>query len=318
MWRWCRRRSSARPATRDDAWRGAYATYAGGACLRLAAGETTVSVTGTGRGGRNQELVLAAAQELARSDLAGGLLSGGTDGIDGPTMRRARSPTTRRSRARKRRAWATGRAIWTTTTRTRSSRALSDLVITGPSDTNVGDIQILLSATLNGGLDGESEDRPLGTPGRAHPAGCRLALGLVGTVGRRRRASATRNCGCGWPKPARALARARVDLFELNYGQASRHLQQAEDYMNAAVGPARREPDAGGRRRARGAGQDARGPASWRAASTGGQRARRRGVEALDRTTGASALQVAHDAVPRRHPPRRSAIGCSTRRPRAS
>lgn len=50
----------------------------------LAGGETTVVVSGTGKGGRNQELILAAAIELA-----GGARvtvgSIGTDGVDGPT-----------------------------------------------------------------------------------------------------------------------------------------------------------------------------------------------------------------------------------------
>lgn len=46
------------------------------------AGETTVTVTGDGRGGRNQELALAAAIALAgRDDVT--ILSLGTDGIDG-------------------------------------------------------------------------------------------------------------------------------------------------------------------------------------------------------------------------------------------
>ena len=53
----------------------------------LGAGETTVSVHGNGRGGRNQELALSAAIEMdklscKRSCL---LLSAGTDGQDGPT-----------------------------------------------------------------------------------------------------------------------------------------------------------------------------------------------------------------------------------------
>lgn len=54
------------------------------ACL-LIGGETTVSLGETpGRGGRNQEFVLAAAQKLM--DLTGTvILSGGTDGEDGPT-----------------------------------------------------------------------------------------------------------------------------------------------------------------------------------------------------------------------------------------
>lgn len=56
-------------------------------CL-LACGETTVTVTGSGRGGRNQELALAAAIEMERRDLSGetlGLAALATDGIDGPT-----------------------------------------------------------------------------------------------------------------------------------------------------------------------------------------------------------------------------------------
>jgi glycerate 2-kinase len=52
-------------------------------CL-LVGGETTVVVRGTGRGGRNQELALAFAGEIA--DVHGiTLLSAGTDGTDGPT-----------------------------------------------------------------------------------------------------------------------------------------------------------------------------------------------------------------------------------------
>ena len=52
-------------------------------CL-LAGGETTVTLRGAGRGGRSQELALAAALELAGvQDVA--LLAAGTDGSDGPT-----------------------------------------------------------------------------------------------------------------------------------------------------------------------------------------------------------------------------------------
>jgi hydroxypyruvate reductase len=48
-------------------------------------GETTVTVTGAGRGGRNQEVALGAAQVLAGTGAAVAVLSAGTDGIDGPT-----------------------------------------------------------------------------------------------------------------------------------------------------------------------------------------------------------------------------------------
>jgi glycerate 2-kinase len=49
-------------------------------------GETTVRVTGSGKGGRNQHFVLSALQELSNHNNADMLiLSGGTDGTDGPT-----------------------------------------------------------------------------------------------------------------------------------------------------------------------------------------------------------------------------------------
>ncbi len=56
------------------------------ACL-LSGGETTVTLgEGHGQGGRNQEFVLAAALALGRAGLRGAVvLSGGTDGEDGPT-----------------------------------------------------------------------------------------------------------------------------------------------------------------------------------------------------------------------------------------
>ena len=51
-------------------------------CL-LAGGETTVRVTGPGKGGRNQEFALALAAEIAGMPIT--VLSAGSDGIDGPT-----------------------------------------------------------------------------------------------------------------------------------------------------------------------------------------------------------------------------------------
>ncbi len=53
----------------------------------LSGGETTVTLTGDhGRGGRNQEFVLAALLKLGHADLRDVvILSGGTDGEDGPT-----------------------------------------------------------------------------------------------------------------------------------------------------------------------------------------------------------------------------------------
>jgi len=58
------------------------------ACI-LAGGETTVTIKGNGKGGRNQEFVLASLIELMKLDMLETdfpvILSGGTDGTDGPT-----------------------------------------------------------------------------------------------------------------------------------------------------------------------------------------------------------------------------------------
>lgn len=50
---------------------------------RVLVGETTVEVTGTGRGGRNQHAAVAAGVEIAGSRHR--ILAVGTDGVDGPT-----------------------------------------------------------------------------------------------------------------------------------------------------------------------------------------------------------------------------------------
>jgi len=53
------------------------------ACI-IAGGETTVTIQGKGKGGRNQEFALSAAIEIDE-DKGIVILSGGTDGTDGPT-----------------------------------------------------------------------------------------------------------------------------------------------------------------------------------------------------------------------------------------
>jgi glycerate-2-kinase len=106
----------------------------------VAGGETTVTVKGTGKGGRNQEFALAASIEL--SGAAGmAVLCAGTDGVDGPTdaagavadgstcdraLERGLSP---RSSLENNDAYSFFRAI-------------GDLVVTGPTGTNVADVAI--------------------------------------------------------------------------------------------------------------------------------------------------------------------------------
>jgi len=114
------------------------------ACL-LSGGETTVTLHGQGKGGRNQEFALATAIEI-RAVPGIAILSGGTDGTDGPTDA------------------AGAVADWTTCERAERFglrprlaleqndaypffERLDDLLITGPTQTNVMDIRILLMVT---------------------------------------------------------------------------------------------------------------------------------------------------------------------------
>ena len=115
------------------------------ACV-LSAGETTVRVTGPGRGGRNQEFALAAARELALRFDAAVFASIGTDGIDGPTdAAGALADTTTVQRAGARGLGPPVRYL------SRNDAVaffdpLGDLVRTGPTGTNVGDLQVALIA----------------------------------------------------------------------------------------------------------------------------------------------------------------------------
>jgi hydroxypyruvate reductase len=118
----------------------------GGPLCVLSSGETTVRTSGSGKGGRNQECTLAMARGLdtiAESVVAASV---GTDGIDGPTD-------------------AAG-AIVDSTTLARAEASdigpperyleehnsyiffdeLGDLIRTGPTGTNVGDVQVILVA----------------------------------------------------------------------------------------------------------------------------------------------------------------------------
>jgi hydroxypyruvate reductase len=113
------------------------------ACV-LSSGETTVTVRGTGRGGRNQEFAFAMAQSLDRLGTSVAAASIGTDGIDGPTDAAGAvvDPATF-ARAREAGITAPQAFLDDNDTYTFFDR-LGDLVRTGPTGTNVGDLQILL------------------------------------------------------------------------------------------------------------------------------------------------------------------------------
>jgi glycerate 2-kinase len=109
----------------------------------IASGETTVKVVGSGKGGRNQEIALSVAKALSNetSDIA--LASFGTDGIDGPTdAAGAYADTTTISRSRQQTLDAD--AYLADNNSYAFFEKLDDLIITGPSTTNVGDLQIVL------------------------------------------------------------------------------------------------------------------------------------------------------------------------------
>ena len=111
------------------------------ACI-VSGGETTVTVKGHGRGGRNQEFALAGALEINGLEKVV-LLSGGTDGTDGPTDASgavADHTTVRRARA----AGLDPKAHLEKNDAYPFFQRLGDLLITGPTHTNVMDVRILL------------------------------------------------------------------------------------------------------------------------------------------------------------------------------
>ena len=114
------------------------------ACI-VSSGETTVRVTGRGKGGRNQEFALAAAEPLARADGPAILASVGTDGVDGPTdAAGALADSTTLERARS--AGLLPDRYLSDNNAYAFFEALGDLIHTGPTGTNVGDLQVILLA----------------------------------------------------------------------------------------------------------------------------------------------------------------------------
>ena len=121
----------------------AHAQPAAPPCVLISGGETTVTVRGKGRGGRNVEFLLALA--IGLDGLAGvHAIAGDTDGIDGAeevagaivtpdTLARAAALgiDAQGESRRQRRAW-------------RSSRRSATQVVTGPTRTNVNDFRAIL------------------------------------------------------------------------------------------------------------------------------------------------------------------------------
>jgi hydroxypyruvate reductase len=114
------------------------------ACI-ISSGETTVRVTGDGLGGRNQEFALACAATLESLGAPAAAASIGTDGIDGPTdAAGALVDTTTLARARAARLQP--ESFLERNDTYRLFETLGDLIHTGPTGTNVGDLQAILLA----------------------------------------------------------------------------------------------------------------------------------------------------------------------------
>ena len=108
----------------------------------IAGGETVVHLTGKGLGGRNQELALAAADEIA--GIAGAaVFSVGSDGTDGPTDAAGgyADGDTREALAKE---GMTGSAVLAENDAYHALKKVNGLIMTGPTGTNVNDVAVAL------------------------------------------------------------------------------------------------------------------------------------------------------------------------------
>ena len=113
------------------------------ACI-ISGGETTVTIRGKGKGGRNQEFVLAAAPGISGLDQTV-VFSAGTDGTDGPTDA-AGAIADGLTIARAQQAGLDAESYLNENDAYHFFETLNDLIITGPTNTNVMDLRLLLVA----------------------------------------------------------------------------------------------------------------------------------------------------------------------------
>jgi hydroxypyruvate reductase len=119
------------------------------ACI-LVGGETTVTIRGKGKGGRNQEMVLAFLQEMEEDPEAFkgvSFLSAGTDGNDGPTDA-AGAFASLEVLAGARKAGLSIRSHLDNNDSYTFFDSIGALFKTGPTNTNVCDLQVLIVTTL--------------------------------------------------------------------------------------------------------------------------------------------------------------------------
>jgi len=112
------------------------------ACI-ISGGETTVTIRGKGLGGRNQEFCLRAALDLDGLPPRVAVLSGGTDGDDGPT-KAAGAIVDPMTVGRGKDAGLEASAFLADNDSYRFFEKTGDLLITGPTETNVMDVRLIL------------------------------------------------------------------------------------------------------------------------------------------------------------------------------
>lgn len=113
------------------------------ACM-ISGGETTVRIAGKGKGGRNQEFALHCARPLASLPAPGIVASLGTDGTDGPTdAAGAIADNTTLARSMKYGARFLNESLENNDSYHFFKR-LGDLIVTGPTRTNVMDLHLIL------------------------------------------------------------------------------------------------------------------------------------------------------------------------------
>lgn len=112
------------------------------ACI-VSGGETTVTIRGKGRGGRNQEFCLAAAMALMDLPPRVVVLSGGTDGNDGPTPAAGAivDPFTVK---RGKKMGMDASDYLANNDSYHFFKKIDELLMTGPTNTNVMDVRIIL------------------------------------------------------------------------------------------------------------------------------------------------------------------------------
>ena len=111
-------------------------------CCVVAGGETTVTVTGKGTGGRAQEFAVAAALEIAGLTKVW-MAAIGTDGTDGPTDA-AGAVVDGHTVARAQRLSVDLKGALKRHNTYPALKTLQQLIITGPTGTNVNDLYLLL------------------------------------------------------------------------------------------------------------------------------------------------------------------------------